>query len=243
MKILYLLSGLLDLPKPVIVTITLSVFAVLMLAVFVYYMWRNQERSADIAREVQSITNEIGAGVVEFIAQGDGYITYASKGFYNFAGYDYDEMKGLFGNNFYKMLEDSYAEKIKAAKIKPGQQIKAELQIKTRQGVKWVLLSGNAVIKKKVCMVSAVVLDITNDKILSEKVALQKERYRLVTELSNDVIFDYDISEDIMNMSENYNSFYMGETTIKDFLAEGHTNDPFISPEILRDSQSFSVYW
>lgn len=232
-----ILSGLLDLPKPVIITISLSVFAVLMLAVFVYYMWRNQERSAEVAREVQSITNEIGAGVVEFIAQGDGYITYASRGFYNFSGYDYDEMKGLFGNNFYKMLEDDYAEKFRNTKIKPGQQIKTELQIRTRQGVKWILMSGNAVIKKKVCMVSAVVLDVTNDKILNEKVALQKERYRLVTELSNDVIFDYDIADDMMSMSENYTNFYSGETIIKDFLAGSHTNDPFICPE---DTEKFA---
>ena len=170
----YILKGILDLPKPVIVTISLSVFLVIGLAVFVYYMWRNQERSAEVAREVQNITNEIGAGVVEFIAQGDGFITYASKGFYNFAGYDYDEMKGIFGNSFYKMLEDPFNEQFKANKIKPGQQIKTELQIRTREGVKWILLSGNALLKKKVCMVSAVVLDITNDKILSEKVALQK---------------------------------------------------------------------
>lgn len=233
----YILKGILDLPKPVIVTISLSVFLVIGLAVFVYYMWRNQERSAEVAREVQNITNEIGAGVVEFIAQGDGFITYASKGFYNFAGYDYDEMKGLFGNSFYKMLEEPFNEQFKANKIKPGQQIKTELQIRTREGVKWILLSGNALLKKKVCMVSAVVLDITNDKILSEKVALQKERYRLVTELSNDVIFDYDIAEDIMNMSENYTTFYSGNTMIKDFLAEGHTNDPFICPE---DTERFA---
>ena len=65
-------AGFLDLPKPVIVTISLSVFAVLMLAAFVFYMWSNQERSAEIAREVQHITNEIGAGIVDFIAGNDG---------------------------------------------------------------------------------------------------------------------------------------------------------------------------
>ncbi len=67
MKYRIFAEGLFDLPKPVIVTISLSVIAVLMLAVFVFYMWRNQERSAEIAREVQHITNEIGAGIVDFI--------------------------------------------------------------------------------------------------------------------------------------------------------------------------------
>ena len=233
----YILNGLLDLPKPVIVTISLSVFAVLMLAVFVYYMWRNQERSAEIAREVKSITNEIGAGVVEFIAQGDGYITYASKGFYKFIGYEYLELKEHYGNNLYKMLEEPYTTKIKSIKMAPGVHIMEEVQINTAYGIKWVIISGNVVLKRKIHTVSAVIVDITNEKLLNEKVALQKERYRLVTELSNDVIFDYDISDDVMNMSENYNTFYMGSTCIKDFLAGGHTNDPFVAPE---DTEKFA---
>ena len=232
-----ILSGLLDLPKPVIVTISLSVFAVLMLAVFVYYMWRNQERSAEIAREVQSITNEIGAGVVEFIAHGDGYITYASKGFYKFIGYEYEELKGLFDNGIYRMLEEKDAVNLKSKEIAIGTHIKEEVAMKTRQGTRWVIISGNAVQKKKIITISAVIVDITNEKLLNEKVALQRERYRLVTELSNDVIFDYDISDDIMNMSENYNTFYMGSTCIKDFLAGGHTNDPFVAPE---DTEKFA---
>ncbi|MCR4625293.1 MAG: sensor domain-containing diguanylate cyclase [Lachnospiraceae bacterium] len=232
-----ILSGLLDLPKPVIVTISLSVFAVLMLAVFVYYMWRNQERSAEIAREVQSITNEIGAGVVEFIAHGDGYITYASKGFYKFIGYEYEELKELFDNGIYRMLEEKDAVNLKSKEIAIGTHIKEEVAMKTRQGTKWVIISGNAVQKKKIITISAVIVDITNEKLLNEKVALQRERYRLVTELSNDVIFDYDISDDIMNMSENYNTFYMGSTCIKDFLAGGHTNDPFVAPE---DTEKFA---
>ena len=231
------MTGLLDLPKPVIVTISLSVFAVLMLAVFVYYMWRNQERSAEIAREVQSITNEIGAGVVEFIAQGDGYITYASRGFYTFLGYEYEEIKELYGNGLYRLIEEPYADKLKSLNNKAGVHIKEEVQIKTRQGVKWVIISGNTVHKRKLIMVSAVIVDITNDKLLNEQVALQKERYRLVTELSNDVIFDYIISEDVLHMSENYNSFYMGETRIRDFLSGGHINDPFVCPE---DSEKFA---
>ena len=117
MQKMFLAGGLLDLPKPVIVTISLSVFAVLMLAVFVYYMWRNQERSAEIAREVQHITNEIGAGIVDFIGGNEGYITYASKGFYTFLGFTPEEVKEKFDNRFFNILEESYAKNLRGIKI------------------------------------------------------------------------------------------------------------------------------
>ena len=234
---LILSAGFLDLPKPVIVTISLSVTAVLMLAVFVFYMWRNQERSAEIAREVQHITNEIGAGIVDFIAGNDGYITYASKGFYSFLGYTPEEVKELYSNGFYNLLEKPYSDTFKNAKIDSSFKIKEEMKIQTKWGPKWVIISGNSLQRKKIFTVSVVIVDITNEKLLNEQIAVQEERYRLVTELSNDVIFDYVIADDVFSMSENYNSFYSGPVKIQEFIKGEHWNDPFVAPD---DSEKFA---
>ena len=233
MKYRIFAEGLFDLPKPVIVTISLSVIAVLMLAVFVFYMWRNQERSAEIAREVQHITNEIGAGIVDFIAGGSGYITYASKGFCSLTGYSREELREKFSNSFFKLLESDYAERLKNANIDASFQFKDELKINTKWGYKWMLITGNAVPRKKIFTISAVLVDITNEKLLNEQVALQEERYMLVTELSNDVIFDYSIAGDELTMSDNYNNFYSGPRVIGDFLRKDEINAPFVAPEDL----------
>ena len=148
MRIPFYIAGFLDLPKPVIVTISLSVTAVLMLAVFVFYMWRNQERSAEIAREVQHITNEIGAGIVDFIGGNNGYITYASKGFYTFLGFSPEEIKEQFGNGFYNLLEEPYSSYLKSTRIDGSFKLKEEMKIKTKWGTKWVIVSGNSVLRK-----------------------------------------------------------------------------------------------
>ena len=230
-------AGFIDLPTPVIVTISLSVFIVLMLAAFVFYMWRNQERSAEIAREVQHITNEIGAGIVEFIAGGDGYITYASKGFYSIVGYSREELKNQYANCFYQLMEDSFSEKMKGLSIDANFQLKDEIRIHTKWGLKWMLVSGNTVQRKKIFTVSVVLVDITNEKLLNEQIALQEERYRLATELSNDVIFDYSIEENVLNLSENYSNFYLGDTRLTDFKDGDNVKAPFISPD---DTEKFS---
>ena len=237
MGIQIFLAGFLDLPKPVIVTISLSVTAVLMLAVFVFYMWRNQERSAEIAREVHHITNEIGAGIVDFIAGNNGYITYASKGFYTFLGYSPEEVRDKFSNGFFNLLEAPYSTYLKNSNIDSSFKIKEEMRIKTQSGPRWVIISGNAVQRKKIYTVSVVVVDITNEKLLNEQIAIQEERYRLVTELSNDVIFDYIITDDLLTMSENYNSFYSGPVIIKEFIKGEHWKDPFVAPD---DAEKFA---
>ena len=226
-----------SLPKPIIVTISLSVIAVLLLALFVYKMWRDQERSAEIAREVQHITNEIGAGIVDFIAGGDGYITYASKGFYSLVGFTREELREKYDNCFFNLLEESYAEKLKNAVVGTDFQLKDETKVKTKWGNKWMLISGNAVQRKKIYTISVVLVDITNEKLLNEQIVLQEERYRLVTELSNDVILDYIIEDDVLCLSDNYNSFYSGNNVITEFLSNGPINAPFVAPE---DIEKFS---
>jgi len=235
-------AGFFDLPKPVIVTVSLSVFLVLMLAVFVYYLWRNQERSAEIAREVQHITNEIGAGIVDFIADGEGYITYASKGFYKLTGYSREEIKEKFGNCFFNLFEPVYADKFKELKIDENFRINDEMCMFTKYGPKWMFVTGNAVLRKKIFTVSAVVIDVTNEKLLNEQILIQEERYRLVTELSNDVIFDYSIDDDVFMLSDNFNSFYLGENRITPFLKGEHINVPFVAEDdIEKVSELFRI--
>lgn len=207
-------------PKAMMVTITISVLAVLLLAGFVLYMWKTQEKSAYIAKEVNKITDSIGAGVLNFIASGDGRITYANKGFYEIVGYSKQELKDKYGFCFYNMLTDSFAERMRGTDVDDEYSISEEMQIQCASGIKWVLLKGNAVKRKgQIITISAVMVDITENKLLNQRLSLEQQRYRLATELSNDVIMTYSISDDSLNISDNFREFYGGETSIPNFAA------------------------
>lgn len=206
------------LPKPMVMTISISVCAVLALGGFVLYMWIHQERSAEVAREVNRLTDSMGAGILNFIAGGNGHITYASRGFYEIAGYDHVKVKELFDNNFYMMLEPKYGDYFKTVDITTDFKLHEEMELKSADGPKWILVDGNAVQRKgRIITISAVIVDITENKKLMEQIALQQERYRLATELSNDVIFYYSITDDILNISENFRTYYGGATRIQNF--------------------------
>lgn len=227
-----------DLPKPMIITISVSVLAVLLLGAFVFNMWLHQERTGDLAREVQVITNHIGAGIVNFIPDGEGYITYASKGFYEMIGYTPLELDEKFSKNFFSLLQDKYAEFLRTIEVNANFEINEEIVINTKNGPKWVLLTGQSVLtKSKIYTVSSVVVDITNEKLLNEKLRLDQERYKLVTELSNDVIFDYEILGDKLSLSDSFTEFYGQSTSFDDFIMQEVWNKGFVYEE---DTEKFA---
>ncbi|MBR4726055.1 MAG: diguanylate cyclase [Lachnospiraceae bacterium] len=207
-----------NLPRAMVLTIALSVGLVLLLGAFVLHMWRVQEHEGNIAMEVRDLTNSIGAGVINFLVYGEGHITYASDGFYEIVGFSREEVKEVFDNSFYLMLESKYSEFFKMHDITKDFKLNEEMEIKTGNGIKWILVSGNSVLRKKQFVtISAVIVDITENKKLTEKLALEQERYRLATELSNDVIMNYNIYEDTLNISENYRQYYGGATEVIGF--------------------------
>lgn len=214
----FLNAGIADLPRAMIITISVSVLMVLLLAAFVLKMWLNQEKSAYIAEEVNKITDSIGAGVLNFIASGDGHITYASRGFYDIVGFSKEEVKEVYSGSFYNMLSDKYSEYLRTRDITKDTVLDEQMEINTGNGLKWILVKGNAICRRgKIMTVSAVIVDITENRKLNEKIALQQERYRLATELSNDVILNYSIVDDTLNISDNFRTYYGGATRIANF--------------------------
>lgn len=208
-------------PQSMIITISVSVFAVLLLAGFVLYMWLSQERASEKAHIMKGITDSLGAGVVNFILNEEGRITSISNGYYKLTGYTEKEVATLFGFSFYNMLAPKYAEYLRTRDFVKGEELQEEFELQTKNGIRWMLFNGRVVQRKgKIMTISAVLIDIDETKKLHEKVAIQQERYRLATELSNDIVLNYSISDDTLNISENFRTYFGGATVIPRFSAD-----------------------
>ncbi|MBO4415671.1 MAG: sensor domain-containing diguanylate cyclase [Lachnospiraceae bacterium] len=216
--VIFLIEYTQKLPRAMILTISLSVLLVLLLAGFVLYMWKMQEKEGVNAIEINNLTNAIGAGVINFLVDGDGFITHASDGFFRLIGFTREEYREVFQNNFYPLLEDKYREFFKMIDFNKDTKVNEEMEIKTGEGVKWILISGNTVMRKREFLsISAVILDITENKKLASKLAFEQERYKRAMELSNDVIMNYDIYNDTLTISNNFRQYYGGETYVVGF--------------------------
>lgn len=207
-----------NVPTAIVVSVSVSCFAVVLLAGFVLYLWLHQERSADVAREVNRLTEAIGAGIVNFIARGDGKITYASKGFYEILGFSKDELLKEYGKSFYRLLGTDVCDMFRKADTDPSLNFDEECEIITSDGLKWVLIKGKAIVRKgHIVTISCVVIDISENKKLVRSLELEQERYRIATELANDVIFSYSVVDDTLKLGDNFKEFYGGRTVIPDF--------------------------
>lgn len=206
-------------PLTQFIPIAISVLAIVAFAIYVYLNMRHQEKASRVAREVQRITNSIGAGIVEYIPYDDGFIIYGSRGFYAMLGYTKEEIRGKYKNHFFEMILPEYRSLAGNLEIEGKEKyIKQEICIQTKDGLKWFLLTGNLVTRKNgVVSVSAVLVDITKDREINERLRMEQERYRLATELSDDVIFNYRIDDDVVFFSENFENSFWGSRCIENF--------------------------
>ncbi len=206
-------------PKAMVITVVGSVGVVILLAGFVLYMWISQQKSGAMSKEINRLTASIDAGFVNFFTYDRGVITYASQGFYNIMGMTKEEIKDVYEKSFYRLIGEENEHFFRELSHNKNESIDTELKIKTGNGIRWFRFTGKLVVRKGLPTISAALVDITLAKEYAEKLALEQERYRLATELSNDVIMTYSLVNDTLKLGENFKEYYGGETTIEGFFA------------------------
>ena len=85
-----------------------------------------------------------------------------------------------------------------------------EVRLLKKDGnVIYVLISGNCVTSKDGNQsVSAVFVDITEQKRMQEMLRMDRERYRIASEISHDVLFEYYVDIDKMVFTDKYLELY-----------------------------------
>lgn len=63
---------------------------------------------------------------------------------------------------------------------------------------------------------------IRNERMVSKMAQMEKERYRVATEITNDVLFEYDIETDLMQLSDKFKEVYGRETVMFAFTKLSH---------------------
>jgi len=223
--------------KPAILLILMIVIVcICIIGVVVVLLFRleNEKRVTKAAIELKRITNSIRAGLVHFTLEEDGRILYASNGFYELLGYEKDLAKA---ENKLRLLDfidprDSHIfEDIK--KQISEDLVRFDVRMVTKDGdVLHLLMNGNiAVGKDGKHTLSVVFLDMTEQKRMEELILLEGERYRIATELSNDVLFEYHIHGDAMILSDRFRELYGHYPQINDFYSKNTERRNIIHPD------------
>lgn len=205
----------------------------------------SDEKLREASVELRHITNSIHACFANFILESGYPIIYASNGFYDLIGYDKNEVKRLFNNDFTALAVQEDLDKFTSFSegFKSGEYVQKEIRMVTKSGnIIWILINGNYIEDKdKKSTLSAVLIDITESRLMQEKLLLEEERYRVAAEISNDILFEYDVKKDLMIFAEKYKELYGRESMIyhfSDILKEDkvmiHAEDIGVFSEYIR---------
>lgn len=202
----------------------------------------SDKKATDTERELKHITNSVHVGFVNFDVSNNYFIQYASKGFYDMMGYSKEEV-AHYENSLLAFIHPFDIAELGV--IQNGNfednSIQKELRLITKDGtVLWVLMNGNYICNREDCqLISAVFVDITESRKMRERIQLEEERYRVAAEISNDILFEYNIEDDIMIYASKFEELYGREPIINDFSNMDLKNTDFIYHE---DRGVFSEY-
>lgn len=133
----------------------------------------------------------------------------ASEGIKRLLGYNDDEFNRLFHNHYYHLIvrddrEEVYKQ-IHKQQLK-GHMIEVEYRVKAKDGrIYWLLDKSQVIIGSDGNeYLYGVLIDITNTKTIQQELQSLSERYEILVEQTDDIIFEWDAEEDKLSYSSNW---------------------------------------
>jgi len=187
----------------------------------------------EAAMEVRKVTNSIHAGVVNYIPEGICKIVYASRGYYELIGVDRTGLYEIYQNSLLGfVLPEYHGFFLDVASLKLEGHAEETIQMHDCNGKKyWMQVTLSRGVHGGKDTVSAVFVDVSELKATEDKLVKEKERYRIVTELSDEVLFEYDFKNDVITLSERFTEIYGFDYVIDRFRKDMNKHLQIIHPD------------
>lgn len=179
-------------------------------------------RATETSRELEAVINGVRGGVAR-LALADGLrVVWANAGFYALAGRSHaeytkdvaDEALLVVHPNDRRRLLDAFR-----ASLVTNIPVHIEYRVLHRNGgVVWIYLQASLVGHKDgVPVFQGVFVDVSKQKAIVRALEMEQQRNRIVAELTNDIIFEYDYDKDEMTCSERYETIFHKPRVIRNY--------------------------
>ena len=146
---------------------------------------------------------------------------YLNEGIYRMLGYTHAELEKMLKNIRRIIIPDDMTvfEQGIDDILKDDGAIEFEFRTVTGDGnIRWLQVRGNLYGKADgYPLLAGVVIDATERKSIEEQLALQAERFNILSESTKEHLLDYNSRTDVMNIRLDKSAFLHGEIVIKDF--------------------------
>ncbi|SDF53545.1 transporter substrate-binding domain-containing diguanylate cyclase [Desulfovibrio legallii] len=195
-----------------LLTVELVLFLTAFAAYAMYLRRRSRRAAQESERRLTTLAANINGGVLSLLADPPLHIAQANMGFWRLLGYDARPKEDALT----AWLHAEDADKLRAAMHNKAATLSLELRLHHSDQT-WlpVLLRGTPAHEDDgpFPVFHCVVVDITEQKNMQEELEQEKERYRILVEQSQDIIFDVDTEKRQFQCSPNFFAKFGREAT------------------------------
>lgn len=161
-------------------------------------------------RDLKALSDNIPGGVLQCRNDDRYTIVAVSDSFVKLFGYSRRELEERFHNAFLEMIHPEDRDRVFTQvhrDLATNKPMENQYRVLCRDGRElWVLEKSQLVAQTDV--IYCILVDITESQQALEQLRLSMERYQIILNQSNDSIFDYDLRQDTLKVSANWNRFF-----------------------------------
>lgn len=213
-------------------------FFVWLLSIFAVKKWLDNKDAhreiADREEMLRQIADNINGGVLTLVNEAGFCIRYANDGFLKLIGYTREELENVPSFLRAHLIYDEDTPKFQA--LLDGvwhldDKIDLEMRLLHKDGHYIpVLIRGSVGIDKdRILVMYCVIVDISEQKRIIQELELEKERYDLLVQASNEIIFDVDVLPEHIAWSPLYHKIFGFEPFME--LADENAALPLLSKD------------
>lgn len=172
--------------------------------------------------DLEIFANTVPSGVSKHLLDNNLSLIWANNFFYNLCGYSEHDYREKFGTSTLQLvLSEDLAVVIEALADLTEKEVSSKIlnfRIQCADGsIKWVnaVLARSGVVERGFPVINLVLSDITNLKIAEAKAMLEEQKYLIISDISEELPYEYDIASDTITFADKFNHIFEGESVIE----------------------------
>lgn len=176
--------------------------------------------TAKAKTDLEIFANTVPSGVSKHLLDNNLTLIWANNYFYDMCGYTPEEYRESYGKSTLPIvLSEDLATVIDALADLTEESNSRILNFRIKcadDSIKWVnaVLARAGEMSEGFPIVNLVMSDITNLKIAEMKATLEEQKYLIISDISEELPYEYDIAEDVITFADKFNHIFEGDSII-----------------------------
>lgn len=189
--------------------------------IFIFYIVLSDKKHINdvkkVNRQLNVVTENIPGAVQSRLNDSNFTLTYLSEGFLRITGYDREQIHNFFDDKYISLIYFDDIQRVKenlAEQLSFDRYFQLEYRLVKKNGqIIWVIERGQIVEN----LIHSVVIDITELKNIWDELKNNEEKYKLIAEESESIVFEFDIKNGVVHSCENLKKILGIDLVIKNF--------------------------